>query len=73
MMLKNTLFAAATTLTVIGSSLPAFAFGSVDLGEAANPPQEIPEPSMILGSLVVGGLGLMASKKKGVKSNEEQK
>jgi len=72
-MLKNTLLAAATLLTVIGSaSLPANAFGIGDLAENANPPQEVPEPSTILGTLVVSGIGLMISKKKDMHSNEEQ-
>ena len=72
-MLKNTLSVAAATIAVIASaSLPAAAtFGN--LGNQANSPARVPEPSTILGTLVVGGIGLISTKKKDAQSNEEQK
>ncbi len=72
-MLKNTLSVAAATIAVIASaSLPAAAsIGS--LTGTANTPARVPEPSTILGTLVVGGIGLISTKKKAAQSNEEQK
>lgn len=63
-MLKNTLFVAAATISVIASSsLPASAVddcpaGQVpgDFGGCVDGPVSIPEPSSILGILAVGGL-----------------
>lgn len=69
-MLKNTLFVVASAIAIVGSaSLPAAAFGSGNLADGANNPTEVPEPSTILGTMVVGGIGLLSSKK----SNQEQK
>ncbi len=74
-MLKNTLSVAAATIAVIASvSLPAAAV--IDLDEvinSADTPARVPEPSTILGTLVVGGIGLISTKKKAAQSNEEQK
>ncbi|NEO53299.1 MAG: PEP-CTERM sorting domain-containing protein [Okeania sp. SIO3B5] len=64
-MLKNTLFAAAATITVVASSsLPAFAVGCPDgqipdpndpFGGCIDAPVELPEPSSILGIVALGG------------------
>lgn len=68
-MLKNTLFAAAATITIVASSsLPAAASGGLPGASVS-----VPEPSTILGTLVVSGIGLLTTKKKGAESNEEQK
>jgi len=74
-MLKNTLSVAAATVATIASlSLPAAATGGSILAQINDPePTRVPEPSTILGSLVVGGIGLIGTKKKGSQSNEEQK
>nr|WP_293098002.1 PEP-CTERM sorting domain-containing protein [Okeania sp. SIO2F4] len=73
-MLKNTLSVAAATIAVIASaSLPAAATGLGDILGQANTPARVPEPSTILGTLVVGGIGLISTKKKDAQSNEEQK
>ena len=60
-MLKNTLFVVASAIAIVGSaSLPAAASecqGTVNaFGECIPPePVELPEPSTILGSMVVAG------------------
>ncbi|MEM1172948.1 MAG: PEP-CTERM sorting domain-containing protein [Cyanobacteria bacterium P01_H01_bin.35] len=74
-MLKNTLSTAAATIAIVASaSLPAAATSDLtDLIGSAEPPARVPEPSTILGTLAVGGIGLLTAKKKGAQSNEEQK
>ena len=68
-MLKNTLSIAAATIAVVAStSLPAAAVGGLP-GQT----QSVPEPATILGTLAVGSMGLLATKKKTAVSNEEQK
>lgn len=70
-MLKNTLFVAAAAIAVVASfSAPASATGGLP---GTTTPVSVPEPSTLLGTLVVGGIGLMSTKKKGAQSNQEQK
>ncbi|NEQ75142.1 MAG: hypothetical protein F6K23_20100 [Okeania sp. SIO2C9] len=57
-MLKNTLFTAATTIAVVGSSLPAFA--NVVLPPN---PQEVPEPMSVISLMAFTGGSLLAVKR----------
>ncbi|MEB3343476.1 PEP-CTERM sorting domain-containing protein [Okeania sp.] len=67
-MFKNTLSLAAATIAVVAStSLPAAAVGGLPA------PVSVPEPTTILGTLVVGGIGLLTTKKNAAVSNKEQK
>ncbi len=75
-MLKNILSVAAATIAIVASaSLPAAAFLDLEgtIGSADTPKARVPEPSTILGTLVVGGIGLISTKKKSAESNEDQK
>ena len=70
----NKLFLAAvvTTVATVSSSLPASAVGNCESGliPGCEPPkpQPVPEPSLMLGSLVLGGA--LVSKKLGKKNQK---
>ncbi|NEN91092.1 MULTISPECIES: hypothetical protein [unclassified Okeania] len=57
-MLKKTLFAAATTITVVGSSMPALANITLPPG-----PQEVPEPMSVISLIAFTGGSLLAVKR----------
>ncbi|MGD1808904.1 PEP-CTERM sorting domain-containing protein [Dapis sp. BLCC M126] len=61
-MLKKTLFAAATTITVVGSSLPAFANVPIP-GGGSGGTQRVPEPMSVIGLIAFGGGSLLAVKR----------
>ncbi len=69
-MLKKALVVTSAAIALsAAASLPASATGLGGVANQANTPVTTPEPSFILGSLVVGGIGLFGAKKNSAKSN----